>query len=54
MSTEISDSAMHNQPDLPLDDASAVDDAEYARIMRKICAGDDDVRLAVSAFNSSI
>jgi hypothetical protein len=40
--------------DLPLDVVVDIDDAEYARIMRRITIGDGGTDTEVSAFNSSI
>ena len=42
------------QVDLPLGADVDIDDAEYARIMRRIGNGDGDTDTEVSAFNSSI
>jgi sulfatase maturation enzyme AslB (radical SAM superfamily) len=40
--------------DLPLDVEVNIDDAEYARIMRRITIADGGTDTDVSAFNSSI
>jgi hypothetical protein len=40
--------------DLPLDAGVDIDDAEYARIMRRITSGDGEPGTEASAFNSSI
>jgi FXSXX-COOH protein len=40
--------------DLPLDAEGGTDDAEYARVMRRITIGDNGTDTEVSAFNSSI
>lgn len=40
--------------ELPLDAEVNVDDAEYARIMRRLIIVDGEPRNPVSAFNSSI
>jgi hypothetical protein len=42
------------QVDLPLGADVDIDDAEYARIMRRIGNGDGEPGTEVSAFNSSI
>lgn len=43
-----------DQDDLPLDAEVDIDDAEYARIMRRIDNGNGEPGTEVSAFNSSI
>jgi FXSXX-COOH protein len=40
--------------DLPLDTEDAIDDAEYAHIMRRSGVAEGDPGTSVSAFNSSI
>jgi len=47
-------SAMPDLNDVPFGEEISIDDAEYARIMRRIAIGDSDAAGGVSAFNSSI
>jgi hypothetical protein len=47
-------SSASDMGDLPLDAEDDIDDAEYAKIMRRITVGDNGTDTEVSAFNSSI
>jgi FXSXX-COOH protein len=47
-------SSASDMDDLPLDAEVGIDDAEYARVMRRITIGDNGTDTEVSAFNSSI
>jgi FXSXX-COOH protein len=47
-------SSASDMDDLPLEAEGGIDDAEYARVMRRITIGDNGTDTEVSAFNSSI
>jgi FXSXX-COOH protein len=54
MSTKLLETAASDMRELPLDAEAGIDDAEYARIMRRVNGGDGGTDTDVCAFNSSI
>ena len=54
LETEVLTSGVADVGGVPLDAELGIDDLEYARIMRRIGAGDGEAAPSVSAFNSSI
>lgn len=52
--TEVLTSAVPDVGGVPLDEELGIGGADYARIMRRIGAGDGETAPSVSAFNSSI